>query len=52
MKTHVELGLAIASGILGLFACLLGALGLSRQAAVIGGIGLALCNVVWVMRLT
>jgi hypothetical protein len=52
VKTNVELGLAIASGLLGLLAALLGVLGLAKEAAFIGGMGLVLCNVVWVMRLT
>lgn len=47
-----ELVLAVISGILGLIASYCAVQNKPRQAAAIGGIGLLLCNIVWVLRLT
>lgn len=52
MKLHIELVLAIVSGLCGLLTAVFVLAGYGKLAAFTGGIGLFLCNVVWVMRLT
>jgi hypothetical protein len=52
MKSTVELVLAIVSGLCGMAAAILVLMGYENAAAFTGGIGLALCNVIWILRLT
>jgi hypothetical protein len=47
----LELGLAIASGICGFIAALYGVYGNAQRAATIGGLGLVLCDALWVIRI-
>ena len=51
MKADLEIALAILSGLCGLLSALLAAAKCPRSAAVLGGIGLFLCNVIWMLRL-
>ena len=46
-----EIILAFLSGVLGITAAWFSAQNMPRQAAAIGGIGLFLCNVIWLLRL-
>lgn len=49
--TTVELIIAAVSGLLGLAATACVIRGRDRLAGILGGIGLFLCNVVWILRL-
>ena len=47
----LEVTLAIVSGMLGMTASVYALQNKSRHAAVIGGLGLLICNIVWLLRL-
>jgi hypothetical protein len=46
-----EITLAVISGFSGLMMAVYTAAGKTKEAAIIGGVGLFLCNVIWVLRL-
>ena len=48
----VEITLAVVSGVCGLAVVAYTFAGMPRQAAVAGGVGLFLCNAIWLMRLS
>jgi len=51
LLTSTELAIAIASGLCGTAATILTAQRRWMAAGIVGGIGVVLCNVVWVIRI-
>ena len=47
----LEITLAVMSGVCGLALAAYTAAGMPRQAAIVGGVGLFLCNIIWLLRL-